>query len=604
MYDNELKWYICFGTSILAFLLSVAAAIVIAARRRRHQHKSRIFTPLNVLFAGTFIAGFMLALPFYLDVTANQPKPAVLKTILLTLRSTFQSFTMEGDGDFILNSLDLRFGAVYTTYMSIMYTVAPILTLGVVVSFFKNISANIRYIFRYFHGDVYAFSALNERSIALGRDIAFHHSNETIVYCNVSPDEGEDTDELVDAAASIGAICFKKDINAVELGRHSKGKKLYLFTLDADENKNMIESLSLTERFRDRDGARLFVFSTSPESELLFTGASDKKLQVHRVNEARAFVTRMLYEDGVRFFKNAVPAADGQKLISAVIVGLGSYGTEMLKALTWFCQMDGYRIVIDAFDRDELAGDKFAKLCPELMSPAYNGVYVHGESEYCIRIHSGIDPATKTFADEIAKLSDATYAFVALDTDEETVRTAADLRIYFERMHIHPEIDAAVRSTPRRKALEGVKNFRGQAYDIRFVADMESSYSERNIIKSDLEADALARHLKYGQETDFWRYEYNYNSSMASAVHMRARIAMGIPGAGKAEAELTETERHGIEVLEHRRWNAYMRSEGYVYSGSHDKASRNDLAKMHHDLVDFESLSEEDKRKDSKVGAK
>ncbi len=46
-----------------------------------------------------------------------------------------------------------------------------------------------------------------------------------------------------------------------------------------------------------------------------------------------------------------------------------------------------------------------------------------------------------------------------------------------------------------------------------------------------------------------------------------------------------------------------MRSEGYVYSGSHDRSSRNDLGKTHHDLVDFASLDESEKRKDSRVGA-
>jgi len=47
-----------------------------------------------------------------------------------------------------------------------------------------------------------------------------------------------------------------------------------------------------------------------------------------------------------------------------------------------------------------------------------------------------------------------------------------------------------------------------------------------------------------------------------------------------------------------------MRSQGYIYSGSKDKSSRNDLGKMHHDLVVFDELSEEDKRKDSRVGSK
>ena len=118
-----------------------------------------------------------------------------------------------------------------------------------------------------------------------------------------------------------------------------------------------------------------------------------------------------------------------------------------------------------------------------------------------------------------------------------------------------------------------------------------------------MEKLALERHLKWGKEEEFWQYEYNYRSSMASAIHMKARIDCGFLAAGKKENELTPMERDSLEILEHKRWNAYMRSEGYVYSGSHEKSSRNDLAKMHHDLVDFESLTEEEKRKDGSVGS-
>ena len=124
------------------------------------------------------------------------------------------------------------------------------------------------------------------------------------------------------------------------------------------------------------------------------------------------------------------------------------------------------------------------------------------------------------------------------------------------------------------------------------------------ILDSELEAEALQRHLKWGKEEEFWTYEYNYRSSIASAIHFHARIRCGIPGAGKREEELTPAERLVIETLEHRRWNAYMRAEGYIYSGSKEKSSRNDLGKMHHDLVDYASLSEEEKRKDSRVGTK
>ena len=236
------------------------------------------------------------------------------------------------------------------------------------------------------------------------------------------------------------------------------------------------------------------------------------------------------------------------------------------------------------------------------MDDRYNGVRIPGEAEYTIRIHSGIDVTTKTFADEITRLTDATYVFVSLGSDERNIRTAVDLRMTFERMRIRPVVQTIVFDPGEKAALQGVTNYRGQTYDIEFLGDLTTSYSEAVIMNSELEADALRRHLRWGREEEFWQYEYNYNSSVASALHLKARIACGVPGAEKREEELTDEQRKTIEMLEHRRWNAYMRSEGYVYSGSQEKSSRNDLAKMHHDLVDYSSLSEEDKRKDSRVG--
>ena len=64
-------------------------------------------------------------------------------------------------------------------------------------------------------------------------------------------------------------------------------------------------------------------------------------------------------------------------------------------------------------------------------------------------------------------------------------------------------------------------------------------------------------------------------------------------GIEKVPAERTEEEKHTLRLLEHRRWNAYMRSEGFVYS-----PKRNNLAKTHHCLVTFDLLSQADKEKD------
>ena len=211
---------------------------------------------------------------------------------------------------------------------------------------------------------------------------------------------------------------------------------------------------------------------------------------------------------------------------------------------------------------------------------------------------------TASFAAEISAINRATFTFVSLGSDQRNITTASNLRMLFERVGCKSEIYAVLQNSAAKSTLEQATNYRGQAYNIHYIGDLESSYSVAVLIDSELEMKALARHLKWGAEEDFWKYEYNYRSSMASAIHMHVRDQLNIPGANKAEEDLTEAEIAVLEPLEHCRWNAYMRSEGYVYSGSPDKSSRNDLAKMHHNLVVFETLNEEDKMKDRRVGSK
>jgi hypothetical protein len=216
-----------------------------------------------------------------------------------------------------------------------------------------------------------------------------------------------------------------------------------------------------------------------------------------------------------------------------VIIGTGEHGTEMLKALTWFCQMDGYRVSIDAFDQDPLVKSRFTAKCPELMDKKYNGVYVDGEAQYLINIHDGINVDTVEFMQEIKKLMSTTYVFVSLDSDAKNIQCAVTLRMLFEQMGIHPVIHAVVYDSDKKHALHNITNYRGQSYDIELVGDLETLYSENVIINSELEQEALQRHLKWGNEAEFWTYEYNYNSSMTSALHRKARIACQIPGAEK-----------------------------------------------------------------------
>ena len=88
-----------------------------------------------------------------------------------------------------------------------------------------------------------------------------------------------------------------------------------------------------------------------------------------------------------------------------------------------------------------------------------------------------------------------------------------------------------------------------------------------------------------------YRYGYYYRSSCSAVIHANALVGVlrdqGVT-AGQLDARKAE-----LNCLEHRRWNAYMRSEGYRYA-----KTTNRLAKLHSDLVPFDQLADGEKEKD------
>lgn len=599
-------WNVCFFACVAVIL---AAAGMAAWMMVSHRGRVGKLTVLHLLIAACFIVAVLLCIPPHYSIYAQDDLGGLKNAVMSVLRA-IRLFAADEDYEIIYETI----GSVpewmvqpYLALAMVTLIVAPLLTFGFVLSFFKNISAYIRYLLSYFR-DTYVFSELNEKTLALAEDIQSNHKDARIVFSNVF-DGSEDDEELLQSAREMGSICFKKDIVGIKFKRHNLDSAIYFFVAGEEQNRNVEQALKLIGIYNDRENTHLYLFSDSTESELLLAGAKKGKMKVRRVNEVRSLITRILYEEGHKIFERAVPAEDGQHRIGAVIVGMGGHGTEMVKALSWYCQMDGYQIHIDAFDREEKAEDRFAALCPELLSKKYNGIRVPGEAEYHINIHSDMDATTKTFADEILKLKETTYVLVSLGSDEDNICTAANLRMLFERNGAKPVIQTIVYSTEAKEALQGVTNNAGQPYDLDFIGDIRSSYSEKVIIDSDVEEDAFSRHKAYAygdpdKEADFWRYEYCYRSSIATTVHAEARKKCGIPGAGKREEDMTEEERQIMGALEHRRWNAYMRSEGFIYSGSPEKSSRNDLGKMHHNLVEYVRLTDDDKYKDHRVSQK
>ncbi len=82
-------------------------------------------------------------------------------------------------------------------------------------------------------------------------------------------------------------------------------------------------------------------------------------MRIRRVNEVRSWCSCCCISRGEKLFETAAPLPEGRHQISALLLGLGQYGTEMLKALAWFGQMDGYDLRLTAVDARPNARELF-----------------------------------------------------------------------------------------------------------------------------------------------------------------------------------------------------------------------------------------------------
>lgn len=618
-----MEWIIFLVLSALCLMIAIVCAIVVGKSKHR---SDKIMDPPKILFAGVVVSAVLLFAPIYL-YSFRAGSCGVLEAILIAIHNVIRLFVVDGEFEFVLTNLYPISGWLlrcYTVLFSILFVLAPLLTFNFVLSFFKTFSAYKKYL-THFYCDVFIFSELNDRSLTLAKSLYESQPKKRFfIFTDVFENHTEQSFERMERARAIGAVCFPNDIVNFRFSFYLKSSHLHFFAIGEDQSENNVQALKIIEHFNDRENTNLYVFSTLAETEILMSNSINRlikveklpkgedgkeeekiilpKIKVRRINEVRSLINQTLYTKGYEtIFDKAYADANGLKKIHAVVLGMGQHGTEMTKSLAWFCQMDGYRIEINSFDLDANAEDRFKALCPELMDEKFNGHFeVADDAKYKISVHAGVDVNTKRFDDILLSLPRTTYVFVALGNDEANIAAAIKLRTLLTGRGYTPApvIQAVVYDSDKKAALSGCANYSQMKYDIDFIGDLRTSYSEEVILASEIEQAGLSRHLKWGAEYTFWMYDFNYKSSVASAIHRQMKKQCGIAGIEKALDQRTQQELWAIRVLEHSRWNAYMRSEGFVYSGSLEKSSRNNLAKRHNCLVRFYELPLSEQVKD------
>ena len=223
-----------------------------------------------------------------------------------------------------------------------------------------------------------------------------------------------------------------------------------------------------------------------------------------------------------------------------------------------------------------------------------------------------------------------------------------------------PLVAAVVSDEALAASVEAMRTGNGIGYDIVTVGSYERIYSFQNMFRFEL--DRLGRNvnraywgcydggmsqddlrgLRASADAEYERLEYNRRSSRASAIHLKydlyafvrrsKRLGEDIPvpaltwqedffdqsnGAPTSLSELVARYEHDIQLaaegeessivgmewmsrIEHDRWDAYMRTEGYECADQetfeaflpYTRENQNRLAKQHVCLVPFDVLDE------------
>lgn len=583
-------YYIFLGLALSLFLLGLLYSVL----AYKSKNPKRIITPFNVFSVTVAVTGVCLFIPIYYDVFRGTAL-SVLDTILLAVHNTIRLFIVDGEFSIILDNVQtLRpvGKTVYIAFSAVIFVLAPFLTFGAVLSLFKNVFSYQKYLFSS-EKTLYAFSELNEKALLLAESIKKDNPKALIVFTDVFENNEERSRENAVKAKGFHAVCFKKDITEIAFRKSLIRKQLNFVLIGSEDSENIDQCIRLADLYAETNDTCIYLFSDTAESEHIVSTLENTKVRVRRINEIQSLIYQELYQNGTELFDTA--ADNGEvKIISTAIVGMGQYGIELLRALVWFCQMDGYFLRVACFDCDSEFRTQLESRFPDLLNPKYNRYEITDQdARYQIDLYDHYDVNSRAFDEAVKALEQPTYVFVALGSDEKNIRTAVKLRQILAGQKAYPIVKAVVYDTPKSQIIQKAQNFKGQKWDIRVVGDFRSSYTAQTLFGTEIEKRALALHLQWGDAQTFWRYEYNYRSSVARAIHNKMKVYCQISGIQKSVAERSEAEKEALRKLEHKRWNAYMRSEGYTYA-----PVRNDLAKQHNCLMNFDELPLSEQVKD------
>ncbi len=515
-----------------------------------------------------------------------------------------------GDVDYSLFSEALEKISFWRIYTILLHLLMPATAYGVILLAFLKAFGWFKYTIFRGNMKIILFSDLTGKSKAYAKRI---NSKDTLmIFCNTDEEEIKSFDE-----GSTRNMIFTAQTEHQVL-RQLKRRNLTIMEMSADEDRNVQKSVEIIRYLTEEnpvspeDGKTIEIYTVSGRPEaativdnIMRRGTDEEPLdpRLTLINEEKRITFKLLHESPLY---EKIDKDTGR--LDIMIVGFGSMGQEILKGISWagcFPDVDTNVHIIDSQSIEN--GRRLCSECPELgVDLRHSGGFLKPEKGVQLDPDAPIyyysaETDSPEFDEIVKDLMQCRYIVVSLDDDAATL--AAALRIYRlikrERLlNDLPDEDLEIHVRMRdddNLHLFSAKEDRSVMNHIRQFGSDEDIYSDDQVGQTVL--DRLAErarevyrdeHNKKGDEKTEYAYlpEAEKNANMTAALHVLYKldffknIAVEKPEETPPESEweriekenqkiydelVSKEERLEVSDWEHIRWQAYMRTEGYVH---------------------------------------
>ncbi len=564
--------YICLVMGIIIFALCLGLGIAFRSNSKKCT---------STLFVGVLFATFFLVLPVTETSFQSDAFTMAVQKLLSALIYSLDALSGGQDISIITpETFSGVLGYIYLYVCYIMFFTAPIISSSLIISFLGDTGDKIRYALR-FSKKCYVFSDLNKDALSIATGIRKTDKKAVIVFCNTKSKDGI----LTEKSRRLGGINFYKSCTAFHTGKFRSVYEFFLVSENEDESVKYASEIIEKNKNTEKGKVIINAFAQSGVSIDIIESIPQNNINIRFIDKVALLCSQILY------LHPLYNLPDGSRNISVAIIGAGRTGIQMLKTAVWCGQIDGHSLKIRVYDTEAEKSEKsFFGQAPELALDEYDIKFISANACY------------DDFEEKIVQNSkDATYVFIATGDDELNLQAAVRLRRIFRkitgRYDINPPILTRVRDDFKTKNIKNNK-FLAERNIIPF-GNASDLFEEAPPFESKFEKLALGVHLAYcGILSDalnkydyedakevFCSHEYDRRSSMATALHIGAKLYSA--GLSESDENLGARLDEHIDRLaknEHNRWNAFFRSEGYQGAGLEEVKKYADKEKSHKDI--------------------